>query len=332
MTTSTVTPEIAEFANGVRAALADLPADEVDDLTDGLEADLAESLAEDLRRTLPDPVAYAAELRAAAGLPEGRHPRVGLRASLGTMAHGWRQSRAQAVENLRANPLTAGAFDFAVALRPAWWITRAWVAYQLARSFLGYEGPFLPRDALSWLVFLLLTVVSVQWGRGRWGPGSVLMPLIVTGNVVALLLLVPMLSNVNATSYPNQYVYDAGNHSDVAGLALDGESVTNLYPYSLEGKPLAGVQLFDDRGRPVTVGDDPESPICIDEGCSENLVRKPVTLKNGVVAWNVFPTQFIHTMLGDNGEEVRAPAQQPPAPFTDVPPVRAEERPTPEEK
>ena len=62
-------PEIVTFAEGVRAALADLPAEEVDDLTEGLEADLAESLAEDLRRTLPDPVAYAAELRLAAGLP-----------------------------------------------------------------------------------------------------------------------------------------------------------------------------------------------------------------------------------------------------------------------
>ena len=43
MTTSTVTPEIVEFAQGVRAALADLPAEEVDDLTEGLEADLAEA-------------------------------------------------------------------------------------------------------------------------------------------------------------------------------------------------------------------------------------------------------------------------------------------------
>ena len=50
MSTSTVTPEIRRFADGVRAALADLPADEVEDVTEGLEADLAESLAEDLRR------------------------------------------------------------------------------------------------------------------------------------------------------------------------------------------------------------------------------------------------------------------------------------------
>ena len=69
MTTSTVTPEIVEFAQGVRAALADLPAEEVDDLTEGLEADLAEAYAEDLQRELPDPAAYATELRAAAGLP-----------------------------------------------------------------------------------------------------------------------------------------------------------------------------------------------------------------------------------------------------------------------
>jgi len=47
MTTMTATdPAIEEFATAVRAALGDLPADEVDDLTDGLEADLTERAAD----------------------------------------------------------------------------------------------------------------------------------------------------------------------------------------------------------------------------------------------------------------------------------------------
>ena len=84
MTTSTVTPEIVEFAQGVRAALADLPAEEVDDLTEGLEADLAEAYAEDLQRELPDPAAYATELRAAAGLPlRAKAAKTGVLAGLG---------------------------------------------------------------------------------------------------------------------------------------------------------------------------------------------------------------------------------------------------------
>ena len=57
-----------EFAAKVREALSDLPPDELDELTDGLEADLAER-AEESGLELGDPSAYAEELRAAAGYP-----------------------------------------------------------------------------------------------------------------------------------------------------------------------------------------------------------------------------------------------------------------------
>ena len=63
--TTTVPTEIASFAASVRAELADLPAEEVEELTEGLEADLAEAFREDLARELGDPSAYAAELRTA---------------------------------------------------------------------------------------------------------------------------------------------------------------------------------------------------------------------------------------------------------------------------
>ena len=59
---------IDTFASAVRAALSDLPADEVNDLTEGLEADLAEHFDEDPDEPMPDPIAYADELREAAGL------------------------------------------------------------------------------------------------------------------------------------------------------------------------------------------------------------------------------------------------------------------------
>ena len=39
MTTTTIPTEITDFAGRVRAALGDLGAEEVDDLTEGLEAD-----------------------------------------------------------------------------------------------------------------------------------------------------------------------------------------------------------------------------------------------------------------------------------------------------
>jgi hypothetical protein len=56
VTTSTQNPS-REFANAVRLALSDLPADEVDDLTDGLEADLAERAVDETAPVLRDPLA-----------------------------------------------------------------------------------------------------------------------------------------------------------------------------------------------------------------------------------------------------------------------------------
>ncbi|MCW2853652.1 MAG: hypothetical protein JWM84_3316, partial [Nocardioides sp.] len=62
-------PEVEAFVADVRARLADLSDDEREELLGGLEADLSDQVA-DGAVVLVDPAAYAAELRAAAGLPE----------------------------------------------------------------------------------------------------------------------------------------------------------------------------------------------------------------------------------------------------------------------
>lgn len=83
MNAPVVAPEVARFVAEVRAALDDLDAEVVEELTGGLEADLTDSL--EASRTagpgfagadeasaatvLGDPVGYAAELRSSAGLP-----------------------------------------------------------------------------------------------------------------------------------------------------------------------------------------------------------------------------------------------------------------------
>ena len=63
--------DVTAFVAAVRSRLADLTEEEREELLGGLEADLSERLAEgeaELGAGLGDPVAYAAELRAAAGL------------------------------------------------------------------------------------------------------------------------------------------------------------------------------------------------------------------------------------------------------------------------
>jgi hypothetical protein len=164
MTTSTVAPEIVAFAKGVRAALSDLPPEEVDDLTEGLEADLAESLAEDLRRTLPDPVAYAAELRTAAGVPPRKTERRGLAAELGRARD---RARERLVAERDRNPAVASALDFVVTLRPAWWLVRAWVATWLLAWIFGVQDGWW-FGGVFWIVLPVLALVSVQWGRDSW--------------------------------------------------------------------------------------------------------------------------------------------------------------------
>src|SRR5688500_59282 len=66
--------EITRYVAAVRAALADLPPHERDELLEDLPEHLAEVVAEDdgsLRDRLGPPESYAAELRASAGLNPG---------------------------------------------------------------------------------------------------------------------------------------------------------------------------------------------------------------------------------------------------------------------
>jgi len=68
-----VADDVAAYVREVRSELVDLPAEDVDDLTAGMEADLSELAAEaggDLFARLGSPSRYAAELRSAAGMPE----------------------------------------------------------------------------------------------------------------------------------------------------------------------------------------------------------------------------------------------------------------------
>ena len=327
MTTSTVQPEIVRFAAGVRAALADLPAEEVDDLTEGLEADLAESLAEDLRRTLPDPVAYAAELRLAAGLP-GRVPRPTVRNRLADV---WRDEAARTRSAIADNPALASFVDFVLTLRPAWWIVRAWIATWLLAALFGEERGFAFEPV--WFVPLLgATIVSVQWGRGRW-QFTGLRQIVVIGNIVAAVALVPVLaaadSNMGDTYYETDYA-DPGAPT-AEGLSMDGQPVTNIYAYDSAGNKLTGVQLFDVDGKPIVPLRDTDVT---------SILQTPATLETGVEAYNVYPlavAQVIWDSYGEmvpdpnadpaqaaayaNGPFVKVPAVQPPAAAQPAQPV-----------
>lgn len=311
MTTSTVAPEIVRFAEGVRAALADLPADEVDELTDGLEADLAESLAEDLRRTLPDPVAYAAELRLAAGLPV-RQPS---RGSLARLSGTWRDARDGMADVIARNPSLGDLADFVRALRPVWWVLRALIATWVLAMFFGDGGTFGLYGAM-WIVLAAFVVISVQWGRGRWAfPG--LRGVVIVGNVIAI-LAVPAMASAGwwgSESYP--YGYTAG--PPPSGLSMDGQPLDNVYAYDATGNPISGVQLFDVDGKPLLPYRDVDSQI----------QQAPATLETGEKVYNVYPLAVTLMRWDENGQLVPDPTPVPSkaasyanGPFLKVPAVQ----------
>jgi hypothetical protein len=260
-------PEVARFLAQVREHLADLSTDERDELLEGLDADLSEQLRDG--GELPDPTGYAAELRIAAGLPPARPARLrSARRSLG--AH-----LVSAPDDLRRgwftvtghNDLTRSAWVLVEALRPAWWVLRAWVAVTLVDSATGpFEEPtMLPTLGVPLLgpaVLVAAIVVSVLIGQGKlWpasGPDRTLLARLVLGALNVVAILAPF--GFNFPGHQTHYV-DSYQPVERAVMVRSGEPVLhrgrdvvrNIYAYDAQGRPLQGIQLFDQKGRPVAV-------------------------------------------------------------------------------
>ncbi|HRD63711.1 MAG TPA: hypothetical protein PL137_22625 [Nocardioides sp.] len=265
-TATPVHPEVAAFVAQVRGQLDDLPEDQREELLEGLEADLSEQVAAGDR--LPDPVTYAAELRAAAGLTD---PSPGRGRGRG---RGRTLRPDQVLDRCRAewlswtvhNAATQRAWSLVEAVRPAWWVLRAWIAVTLLDQLAGdWEyvtlWPTLGVPLLGPALLLGAVVVSVLIGQGKLWPGSG--PDRTTAARLVLLAL-----NVFAVLAPFTFTGDGSQH-DVYGsspravtvhgddrparLQHGREVVRNIYAYDAAGQPLQGVQLYDQAGRPVSV-------------------------------------------------------------------------------
>ncbi|GAB3150573.1 hypothetical protein GCM10027058_15070 [Microbacterium neimengense] len=249
--------DIPTFAAAVRAELNDLPVDEVDDLLDGLEADLSEQ-AEDSGEafSLPDAATYAAELRAAAGLPErstGRTAKVTVRERL-------ERTRRAAATRIRASRFGSATLDLLVSLRPVWWLARGVAFYLILMSLtlpLTGRVEYVPTNVVAWVVLAVLVIVSIQWGRGLWLPRRWVRGLRGVLNVAAT--IVAAIALIAAPTVLPQYfaaqaapAYAYPGDTTQPGLVLDGERVRNLYAYDAEGNPIEDVQLYTDQGTPLT--------------------------------------------------------------------------------
>lgn len=305
MITTTVHDDIHAFAAAVRSHLDDLPADEADDLLDGLEADLSDQATEAGEGfSLPDAKTYAAELRAAAGLPERGSVATPKKrfAIVGDVRHGWREIH----DRVRANAAGAWLLDLLVSLRPAWWVLRGVVFYLwiflsvMSRpSTGGILDAFLTLsyNPVSWAILLTSLLVSIQWGRGRWAPFGWIGVARTVLTVIAV-IAVPMLAGSISTAMMQLFTgwVDTPQAAySTPGLAIDGQRIRNIFAYDAEGNAMTGVQLFDQDGNPLrTMGREASSePYDVYFAGGGGPVPVADTYPGAAPQWNVFPLREV---------------------------------------
>ncbi|MCU1534461.1 MAG: hypothetical protein JWR53_942 [Glaciihabitans sp.] len=288
MTTSVAQPSVEEFAAAVRAALSDLPADEVEDLTDGLEADLTERADDPDAPDLGDPAAYAEELRSAAGLA----PRSASRANIfAESATSLRTEWTAGVKRIRSSRRGSALLDFIVTLRPVWWVLRGWAAWMLGYGMLGQIA--VTPNPFEIALLIGLCVVSVQVGRRKWLTWRWMRPIVIGGNIL-LIVLVPYIFGWAINSiYNSAYASIDQSYSDQSssGLTYGGKQVGNIFAFDAQGNPLTGVQLYDQDGRPLNAVSDPSNTgyLSYTDANGNETVVVPSSAVPGRPGWNVYP-------------------------------------------
>lgn len=319
--------QIHTFAATVRQHLDDLPADELDEIVGGLVADLAEQAADnDGVLDVRDPAAYAEELRTAAGLPPRSESR--RRPALRERFASWRAGTA---ESIRRSAFGAWSIELLGSLGPVWWVLRAfglWGAFSIVVALLNPNGPWdwriTPNSLLEWLTLLVLLVVSVQWGRGRWVPKGIFRHVRTIATVIALVLLPAVLYSLFT---PDVRYID--NTSAQQGLTLDGVQIDNIFAYDADGNPIDQVQLFTNRGTPINlygqsgasrIGSDGESEFGVFNDGSRATI--PGEDYRGKSVWNVYPLDEAK-LDPSTFEPDASAAKRPTPPFQKAPSLDA---------
>ena len=237
MTSTTIDIQVKTYIAAVAARLADLPADERDDLMTDLEQHLHEVAAEGegtLTERLGSPESYAAELRASAGLSPSDHVRRRL----------WADLR----ERVRRLPFVNEALGFTPELRAGWWLLRAAIAGGAIAMIAAEDSGRDTKLIFGVVSTALLAVPSILLGRSarhstaaRW--------LSILGNVPMVILGLALLSNVHVGDaqpayYEEVYANEFLHHEDMT-------PITNICAYSSSLRPLKRVLLFDQEGRPI---------------------------------------------------------------------------------
>lgn len=246
----TPTLDAERYLGDVAPHLAALPSEERADLLEDLAQHLREIAAEPgppLAERLGSPEAYAAELLASAGVAVGATARPRLADRLTTVRHRARRSWL-GDELSRLSP----------ALRPAWWVIRAYLAVSLL-SAVSREGSYpgfpVPRlggsGALGLLALLAAVPLSVRLGQRALPRAGRLA--VAGAHVVLVLYAVSLLGRAGTPEV--RYVDYGGGPPTAANRGClanaSGRPITNLYAYAPDGTLLDPVLLYDQNGQPI---------------------------------------------------------------------------------
>jgi hypothetical protein len=275
--------EIEAYLAAVRAALSDLPEDERADLLAEVEASLVETVGEDERpiASLGPPEAFAAELRASAGLGD---------AVVHAVSSGGLDALRSLASGVVRRPEVRRVFRLARELAPAWWLVRGCLVVAAVAAATGASWsiahPWLPhlpsaRATALWLVLAIAASCALGL-RTRGRASAVILIAVLAIDVVALLAVVPVERHFRDA--PSAYALGAPAivyvPASLPGLRLDGRKVMNIYPYSRDGRLLHDVLLYDDLGRPVELGLGPDP------------LRRVTRASGRQVIANVFPIRY----------------------------------------
>jgi hypothetical protein len=274
MTAATTDTQVREYLAAVERFLDDLPDHERRDLLEDLEEHLSEVAAEDegsLVDRLGPPDAYAAELRASAGLPE-------------YVATAEISASERLRRSLRTSPLGALASSAPVQalrgyrpeLRPTWWVVRGYLAAVVRDAmFFGRDatdgGLPWPRVAESPVVGTLLVAacvwVSILAGRATRDRERYAMVAVAANIAIVLTFL---------GAFPRGEIKpDAVNLVQAEPFGFlqhgDGAAITNICAYDEAGTRVNGIELFDQDGRPIVESSRGKLRIEMDRG--DGLVK-----------------------------------------------------------
>ncbi len=254
--TMTIDDRVAEFAAAVGEHFADLPEAERDELLADLEQHLKELAADApdaFEAEMGDPAAYAAELRAGAGLDQhvDQPGRIGR----------WGIAARDRVRSVLDHPRMEPVHEFVPMLRPAWWIVRAWaplvVLGMLTEGAWNWSRHLIipGRHLLGLLALAVAIGLSARAGLRGEDEGRIWRAVAVIGGIAAVIVLWSALFvSPRETVFVETFMADPFGEQPGLLTHPDGEGITNLYVYDANGELLRDVFVYDGAGRAVEVG------------------------------------------------------------------------------